>query len=186
MVVLAAALSTTDGIVVVISTAIANDIFLKFLVGKGYIDMEEERADKMAHYIAMASTVAVGIVGYLLVLSPPPNLGLLVWFGIAGVASGSVAPVLVGIYFPDFVTRKGAITSLALGGLSYLVFALALFPDESVFVQGTYALIVSFLSMIVVSYVTEQEEGVGTYATRPEPERAAPGGATEQPAPGDD
>lgn len=164
VVVLAAALSTTDGIVVVLSTAVANDIFLKFLVGKGHINMEQGRADKIAHYIAMATVVAVGIVGFLIVLSPPPNLGILVWFGIAGVASGSVAPVLVGIYFPEFVTRKGAISSLALGALSYIVFSIVLFPNESVFVQGTYALLVSFGAMTVISAMTEQEDGVGIHA----------------------
>lgn len=166
VVVLAAALSTTDGILVVLSTAVANDIFLKFLVGKGYIDLEEERADKIAHYIAMATTVAVGIVSLLIVFSPPPNLGLLVWFGIAGVASGSVAPVLIGIYYPEFVTRKGAIASLVLGSLSYVVVAVVLLPSQSVFVQGTYALFISFAAMIVVSAMTEQEEGVGIHAER--------------------
>ena len=164
VVILAAALSTTDGLVVVLATAVANDIFLKFLVSKDYINIDDARAEIVARYLAQATTVLVGITGVLIVLQPPPNLGLLFWFGVAGVASATVAPVLLGIYFPTFVTRKAAIASLVSGFTSYLVITQVLAVETSVFLQGTYALIVSFIVMVITSVFTEQEEGVGVAA----------------------
>ena len=48
VVVLAAAMSTSDGIFVVISTSIANDIYRKFLVPKGYVKTRSEDVDQTA------------------------------------------------------------------------------------------------------------------------------------------
>lgn len=163
IVILSAAVSTTDGIYVVLATAIANDIFLKFLVEEGHVDVEPERADRLSRYIAQASVVLVSILGFIIVLSPPPYISALVWIGIAGVASATVAPVMVGIYFPNFVTRKGAIAALFTGVLGYLV--VQQFLDiASVFVEGTLGLIIATIVMLVVSAVTEQEETVAQFS----------------------
>lgn len=166
VVILAATLSTTDGLVVVLATAVANDIFKKIIVERGYIQMDNETADRVAQRIAMLTTVIVGIVAYLIVLSPPSNLGLFIWFGVAGAIAGTVAPVLIGIYLPSFATKEGAIASLVTGTSAYLLLSLVIATSESVFVQGTGAVIVSVVTMVLVSAVTEQEDGVGSCTER--------------------
>jgi len=161
VVVLAAALSTTDGLYIVISTAIANDIFLKFLVEEGYINIENERADRISRYIAQVSVMFIGAIAYIIVLNPPALLGELVWVAIGGIAAATIAPVIFGIYFPNFVTRKGAITSIFIGLGAYTVLAF-LMDFQSVVVQSTYAVIISSSTMVVVSAVTRQEPGVAS------------------------
>lgn len=167
IVILSAALSTTDGIYIVVSTAVANDIFLEFLVGEGHIEMEQARADRISRYLAQATTLAVGVVAFFIVLEPPALLGELIWVGISGVAAASVPPVMLGIYFPNFVTRRGACASVVagLGGYPLIYF----FTDvPSILVQGTYAVVFATVVMIVVSALTEQEPGVAALNDRSE------------------
>jgi len=159
IVILSAALSTTDGLYIVCSTAVANDIFLEYLVEEGYIEMEEERADRIARYIAQGTVVLVGVLAYVIVLQPPALLGELIWIGISGVAAATIAPIMLGIYFPDFVTRKGAESSLILGVGSYVVIYFST-DIPSILVQGTYAVLIGFATMIIVSAITDQEPGV--------------------------
>lgn len=152
---LMAALSTTDGLFVVVSTAIANDIFLKFLVEEGYIDMSESRADTVAKYIAQATVIVIGILSYLIVQSQPDYVATFVVISIAGVVAASVAPIILGIYFPEFVTREGAIASIITGVVGYIV--LSLVTDiPNYFVEGTIALLLSGVVMVLVSFFTEQ------------------------------
>jgi sodium/pantothenate symporter len=166
IVILSAALSTTDGIYIVVSTAVANDIFLEFLVGEGYIEMDQDRADLVSKYLAQVTTLVVGIVAFLIVLEPPALLGELIWVGISGVAAASVPPVMLGIYFPNFVTRKGACASVIAGLGGYPL--IYLFTDiPSILVQGTYAVVIASVVMILVSALTEQEPGVAEINDRP-------------------
>lgn len=163
LVILAAALSTTDGLFIVLSTAVANDIFLKYLVEDGYIDMEAERADTVSRYLAQGVVVAVGVIAYAIALTSPFDIGELIWIGISGVAAATVPPIMFGIYFPNFVTRKAAIGSMIVGVVGYTVITFVS-NTPSVFVRGTYGLILSSAVMIVVSAATEQEEGVAEIA----------------------
>lgn len=175
IVILSAALSTTDGIYIVVSTAVANDIFLEFLVGEGYIDMEQERADRVSRYIAQATVVGISAIAFLIVIEPPALLGELIWIGISGVAAATVAPIMLGIYFPNFVTRRAAQVSVITGMGGYvLIYFLTDIP--SILVQGTYAVLLGFATMIVVSAVTEQEAGVAVIQEETQ----------SGPAPGDD
>ncbi|TKX73883.1 sodium:solute symporter family protein [Halorubrum sp. GN11_10-6_MGM] len=159
LVILSAALSTTDGIFIVLSTAVANDVFLKFLVGEDYIEMDADRADRVSKYIAQAVVLLVGAIAYYIALTAPFNIGELIWVGISGVAAATVPPIMVGIYFPNFVTRKAAIASMVVGVLGYGVIT-TVSNAPSVFVRGTYALVLSTAVMIAVSAVTAQEDGV--------------------------
>lgn len=159
LVILSAALSTTDGIFIVLSTAIANDIFLKFLVEEDYVDMDPERADTFSRYLAQFSVILIGILAYYIALTSPLPIGELIWVGISGVAAATVPPIMIGIYLPNFVTRKAAIASMVIGVFGYIAISL-FFASPSVFVNGTYALILSTAVMLAVSAVTEQEEGV--------------------------
>lgn len=164
LVILAAALATTDGIYVVLSTAVANDIFKKVLVKRDIVELDPERADRVSRYIAQATVIVVGVIAYYIVLNPPASVAVMVWVGIGGVASASVAPVLIGIYFPNFVTRKAAITAMIGGLVSYLMMTLWM-DIRSVFVQGTLGVLVGGSIMVLVSALTAQEIGVARMST---------------------
>lgn len=178
VVILAAALSTTDGHYVVLSTAVANDIFLKFLVDENYIDMNDQRADQVARYIAQLTVIVIGIITFLLVLNPPAYIGAIIWVGISGVAAATVPPVMFGIYLPDFVTRKAAVASLFTGIFGYIgIFFL--YQTPSVFVKGTLALVLSSAVMLGVSAVTKQESAVAGDRSPAQTLTSAPGEPTD-------
>lgn len=159
VVILSAVLSTTDGIYIVLATALANDIFLKFLVEEGHIEMEDDRAERVSQYIARASILLVGVLAVVVVLVPPPSLGVLIWIASGGIASATVAPIILGIFFPDFVTRKGAISALVIGLVGFTV-KYGFFPNQSVLVDATYGVFLSTAVMVIISAVTTQEPGV--------------------------
>lgn len=177
VVILSAALSTTDGIYVVLATAISNDIFRNYLVKEGYVEMEAERADIVSRYIAQVSIIFISIIAFLIVRNPPPYIAGLVWIAIAGVGSATAAPIMVGIYFPNFATRKGAHAAFIIGVIGYIGIKLST-DIPSVMVEGTLGLILATVVMVAVSAITEQEENVAVFSeqyegtgTRASPDR---------------
>src|SRR5699024_6444942 len=89
VVILAAALSTTDGLFVVMSTVFANDIFRKVLVKRGIVKVKEENVDKISLQISRYAVLAVGLVASLLVMNTQPFMCDLMCIGISGVSAGT-------------------------------------------------------------------------------------------------
>ncbi|WP_085507141.1 sodium:solute symporter family transporter [Thalassobacillus devorans] len=157
IVVIAAAMSTTDGIFVVMSTLIANDIYRKFLVPKGYIKATPEEADKTALKISRYSVLIVGVVSFILVLNPPASIGMFIWVGISGVASGTLGPLLIGLFSPSMATTTAAKFSLVAGVGSYVVILLLNF-EESTMAAGAWAVLIGLFTMLIVGYFTRNKE----------------------------
>src|SRR5699024_9277751 len=61
VVILAASMSTTDGIFVVISTIFANDIFLKVLVKRGVVKADDEKANRISLMISRVAVILTGV-----------------------------------------------------------------------------------------------------------------------------
>lgn len=121
IVILAAAMSTTDGIFVSISTVFANDIFLKFLVKKKIININNDRAQKIALKISRLAVPLVGLIAFLIVLRPPAYMGDVMWIGISGIAAGTMGPILHAIYSKKKAPARAAELSMAAGLFSYLI-----------------------------------------------------------------
>ena len=121
VVILAAALSTTDGLFVSISTIFANDFFLKVLVRRGIVQANHEQAERIALKISRLSVIGIGLLAFLIVLKPPQYMGDIMWIGISGVAAGTVGPVLYAIYGKKKASPRAAELSMVIGLLSYLV-----------------------------------------------------------------
>lgn len=119
--ILAAALSTTDGLFVVMSTVFANDIYRKFLVRRGHIKVSEERMEKTAMSISRWAVIVVGILACFLVLNPPPFLGDLMWIGISGVSAGTLGPVLYAVFSRKKASPRAAEASMVIGLVTYLI-----------------------------------------------------------------
>src|SRR5699024_1134250 len=80
-----------------------------------------EETEKYSLLISRLSVVVVGIIAFIIVLNPPESLGMLLWLGISGVASGTMGPLLATIFLPKLATRPAAIASLLVGVGSYIV-----------------------------------------------------------------
>lgn len=152
VVVLAAAMSTSDGIFVVISTSIANDIYAKFLVPRGYVKTAPEKVDANALKISRVVTVLTGIAATLLVIEPPAFIGTFIWIGISGVAAGTLGPLLVGLFLPARASATAAKISVV-GGLGCYLVILFWGFEKSVLAAGAWAVLLGVAIMLLASLV---------------------------------
>ncbi|GAW93069.1 sodium:solute symporter family protein [Calderihabitans maritimus] len=150
MVILSAALSTTDGLIVVLSTVVGYDIFRKFLVRRGIIKLSPEEADKKALQISRITTGLVGLIAALLVVKPPAFLGTFIWIGISGIASGTLGPLIIGLFMPKRATAKAAITSMICGVSAYLIIYFG-HLEKSVMASGAWATLIGVAVMLVMT-----------------------------------
>lgn len=150
--VLAAAMSTSDGILIVISTSIANDIYAKFLVPRGFVKTPPEKVDATALKISRIVTLLTGVAATLLVIKPPDFIGTFIWIGISGVAAGTLGPLLVGLFLPRLASATAAKVSVVGGLGSYLVILLWDF-EKSVLAAGAWAVLLGVAIMLVASLI---------------------------------
>ncbi|MDO5535273.1 MAG: hypothetical protein Q4F65_11550 [Propionibacteriaceae bacterium] len=148
--IMAAAMSTSDGIFVVISTAVANDIYRKYLVAKGWAGKgaSADEIDRRSLTISRWVTVITGIVAAALVINPPAFIGSFIWIGISGIASATLGPILVALFLPKLATRRAASLSVVVGIASYLTIHF-LGVEESTMAMGAWAVLIGLATMIL-------------------------------------
>jgi sodium/pantothenate symporter len=165
--VMAAAMSTSDGIFVVISTSVANDIYRKFLVGKGLMGkgLTEAEVDARTLTISRWVTVLTGVAATVLVINPPAFIGSFIWIGISGVASATLGPILVALFAPRLARTRAAVAS-SVGGLgSYLVIN-AIGFERSTMASGAWAVLIGLAIMLVAGYIFRDDaDGASPAAT---------------------
>ncbi|WP_020006292.1 sodium:solute symporter family protein [Salinicoccus albus] len=165
VVILAAALSTTDGIFVSISTVFANDIFLKFLVKRNIIKVSDEKAQRIAFQISRMSVPLIGLLALALVIQPPQYMGDVMWIGISGIAAGTMGPILQAVYAKRRAPARAAELSMIVGLGSYLILYFAgIIP--STMAAGATATFIGIATINVAAWVirltskeTPAEEG---------------------------
>ncbi|QKY71548.1 sodium:pantothenate symporter [Lentibacillus sp. CBA3610] len=151
VVILAAALSTTDGLFVVMSTVFANDIFRKVLVKRGIVNVKEADVNKIALRISRIAVIGVGIAASLLVLNPPPFLGDLMWIGISGVSAGTLGPIMYAIFGRKKASPRSAEASMVIGLISYLIIVFTGI-ESSPLAAGGWATLVGIVTMWILAY----------------------------------
>lgn len=157
VVILAAAMSTTDGLFVSISTVFANDIFLKFLVKRGFVRVEEEKAEKIALQISRITVPIVGLLAFLIVLKPPMYMGDIMWIGISGIAAGTLGPILYAVYSKRKASPRAAEGSMVIGLLAYLILYFGgIIP--STMTAGAVATFIGILAMVVLAFVIKDKD----------------------------
>jgi len=156
--ILAAVMSTTDGLFVVISTVFANDIFLKFLVKRNIIKTDTERSEKIAMWITRIAVVLVGVVALIIVFNPPEYLGDVMWIGISGVAAGSLGPILYAVYGKK--SGKGikriAEASMIIGLVSYLIINFGGL-ERSVMAAGAWSTLIGIATIWVGAFFVQND-----------------------------
>lgn len=146
--VMAAAMSTTDGILVVIATSIANDIYRKFLVPRGFIKTPAEKIEATTMSITRVVTILAGVAAVLLVINPPDFIGSFIWIGISGIAASTLGPIIVALYFPRLASRRAAQIS-AVGGLGAYLLIMALGFEASTMAMGAWAVLIGVALMLI-------------------------------------
>ncbi|SUD98815.1 Proline permease [Psychrobacter phenylpyruvicus] len=152
VVILAAALSTTDGLFVVLSTVFANDIYRKVLVKRGIIKVNDEEMNRMAMSIGRWVVIIAGILASLLVLNPPPFLGNLIWIGISGVSAGTMGPLLYAVFSRKKASKRAAETSMLVGLCAYLVIVFTGI-EPSPQAAGAWAVCIGISVMVILANI---------------------------------
>ena len=112
---LAAGMSTLDGILVALSAMVVNDI-VRPLAGDSYDGL------RMSRWVL----VAVGVVGVALAWNPPQLIGLFAQKGVYGLAAASLVPVLFGVLVRRHIPLWIVMGAAGLGLGLHLFFNLAM------------------------------------------------------------
>ncbi len=155
---LAAGMSTMDGILVSASTIAGNDLVLGVLK----ID-DEERASKVALRASRGILVGMGLVAFILALNPPALVGVFAQAGVYGLVAASVAPVTFGIFY-ERTPRSGAFAAAIVGPLVHFTMHLSL-GFENPAVSATAGVFASVVTLAVACVlVRKPAAGVATAA----------------------
>ena len=145
--IVAAGMSTIDGILVTTTGAVTRDIYQK-IINK---DATDESVMKMSKVV----TVIIGIIVICFGVFQPGSIFEINLFAFSGMAI-FVVPILFGICWKK-ATAKGAIAAVIVGIISLLLFTLN--PSVKALAMGFHALfpttIIASIVMIVVSKFTE-------------------------------
>ncbi len=93
----AAGMSTLDGILVATSTIAANDLFLP-LATRALGDRDAEARGRLAWRFGQITLVVMGLAAYLVCLDPPKLLGIFGQVGVYGMLAAAVGPVVLGVF----------------------------------------------------------------------------------------
>jgi Na+/proline symporter len=149
--IVAALMSTSCGLLLVMTTSIANDLFLKTLVKRKIVDMPEDKAAALAFSMTKFLPAIFGAACLWLALNPPAFMAAMVWIGISAVASATLAPMIFALVLPKRATAPAAISGSLAGVGVYVLVHLILHLEKSVMAAGAWGVITSFIVMWLVS-----------------------------------
>lgn len=124
IVLLAAAMSTLDGLLVSISTITANDLVLNVMGRRWLGTLTGERRMAFALRVSHVVLVLIAIAAFLINLQPPRLLGIFGQTGVYGLTAASAIPLLLGVMF-----RRLPLALVWTGSLLALVIHFVLFFD---------------------------------------------------------
>lgn len=145
--VMAAVMSTTDALLLSVSSALTHDLYAKFI--------NPNATEKTQVKIGIISTWVIGLIAMVFALDPPHLITLLYTAAIGLTGSTFFAPTVLGIWWKR-ATTQGALWGIIAGAVSYLY--LFGFTDMPALSHILVSLPLSFVVHIVVSLLTEPAE----------------------------
>jgi sodium/pantothenate symporter len=146
---LAAGMSTLDGILVALSAMVVNDIVRP---------LSARSNDGLA--LSRWVLVAVGVIGVALAWNPPPLIGLFAQKGVYGLAAASLVPVLFGVLVRRHIPLWVVMGAAAIGLGLHLLFNLALGVANPA-VSASYGILASLLFGVVGLLLTRPPAAQG-------------------------
>ena len=157
IVLLAAAMSTLDGLLIGMSTITSNDLVLNLLKRRnGQTNWSKEKQMQVANKAAHIVLVVIAILTFLVNLNPPKLLGIFGQVGVYGLVLAAVPPLLNGVLFKNSEIK--VVWILAIMGLSthfiLYFYGTSLFPDSTLSfsnpgVTASIGLIVSVVPTLI-------------------------------------
>lgn len=147
---LAAIMSTVDSLLLLVSSSVVKDVYINYLKPKA--------TDRQVKNVSMGVTAIVGIVAFLLAISPPELLIFLNLFAFGGLEAAFIWPVVLGLYW-KYANKTGAIASMVTGIASYIAihFYNQAYGDLMGVHTVTIPVFLSLLVFIAFSLIFKQE-----------------------------
>lgn len=96
--ILAAAMSTLDGILVAVSAIVAHDLFRNWVAPKLFHTHDDGALNVLAMRASRVIIIAMGLGAFLLSLNPPEFVGIFASIGLYGILAASVGPIVGGLF----------------------------------------------------------------------------------------
>jgi SSS family solute:Na+ symporter/sodium/pantothenate symporter len=164
VVLLAAGMSTLDGILVALSTISANDLLLNLLDRFGTHRLSAEKRLSLAYKLSHFVLIAIAAAAFLICLNPPKLLGIFGQVGVYGMAVAAVPPLLTGVLFREIPLKLVWGTSLLGLSTHFLLyfFGAKLFPQSNLAfanpgLTATLAITVSLVPAIFGAWLFERQ-----------------------------
>lgn len=109
---MAAIMSTVDSLLLLVSSAVVKDVYLNYI--------ERDATNEKVKKISFTVTTILGILVFLMALSPPDLIIWLNLFSFGGLEAAFIWPVIFGLYW-DSSNKYGAISSMVVGVGSYII-----------------------------------------------------------------
>ncbi len=122
VVLLAAAMSTLDGLLVSLATITANDLFLNLLPPATRERLPKEKRMRLAMWAGHAVLLLIAVAAFFINLSPPRLLGIFGQVGVYGLAAALAPALLAGVLFERPVLRLASTLSLAALAVHFLLY----------------------------------------------------------------
>jgi sodium/pantothenate symporter len=153
VVLLAAAMSTLDGLLVGISTITANDVVVNLLDRKSSgSHFKPEDKMRMALKVSQLVLIIIAVAAFLVALHPPPLLGIFGQAGVYGLVLAALVPVLCGVFFVEVHLKAVWALSILAIFIHFLLFfkGMSLFPDSNLAFEnpGFTATIAAIITVI--------------------------------------
>ncbi|MEM1318993.1 MAG: hypothetical protein AAGG75_01990 [Bacteroidota bacterium] len=132
VVLLAAAMSTLDGLLVGISTITANDLVVNVLDKFGQNDLSEQDKMRAAFRVSHIVLILIAVLTFVVTLNPPKLLGIFGQAGVYGLVLAAVPPLLAGVLFQKVnlpLVWTMSVLALVLH-FTLFFFGTTLFPDS--------------------------------------------------------
>ncbi|CAM3384989.1 sodium/pantothenate symporter [Aeromicrobium ponti] len=143
---MAAIMSTVDSLLLLVSSAIVKDVYINYIKP----DASENTIKKMSFSV----TALLGVLVFLMALSPPDLLIWLNLFSFGGLEAAFIWPVVLGLYWRKG-NKFGAVASMLTGTGSYILFH-TFYPNALGMNTVVLPIVLSLLTYVAVSLFTEK------------------------------
>lgn len=163
VVLLAAAMSTLDGLLVGISTITANDLVLNLIDKYGKGDLTESEKMRTAFRVSHIVLILISVLTFWVTLNPPKLLGIFGQVGVYGLVLAAVPPLLAGVLFKKtdlkLVWAMSILALLVHFGLFF--WGNNLFPDSNIAfgnpgLTATIGLAISVLPTLAIQSIKKK------------------------------
>ena len=163
VVLLAAAMSTLDGLLVGISTITANDLILNLMDRFGKSDLSEKEKMRIALRASHVVLVLIACLTFIVTLNPPKLLGIFGQTGVYGLVLAAVPPLLSGVLFKKTNIRLVWIMSILalLVHFGLYFFGKQLLPNSTIAfgnpgVTATLGLVISVIPTLLIQFLKKE------------------------------